>query len=546
LIKPKVKWDCSNGHQVGTVGFEDCFDRIGDPQQRAENAAKQHWNRDYPFLAHKNLKCSTNVECADYRTLVGGAITVLPRSYIYSSEIQFVKPSSAKVTIEGNSNTQMVKGLLHFEYIHKTHDLRINSMHISIDPFSTDHGNFSDIGIYLLETSMAHCKGFTVVDTPCNNYEFKPSTLFFAENFKRNGKPHLFVSENSTLMIITIDHPSRTFTIKGNLASAAEVNGDTLPINVDLNLVGKFVNFAPVPLTDESDTFSQCIEGTNMNLIQLNAAGSYDVYEPLPTHQAAYKWIEDYGMLTEKPWGQGKLVTIGKGQLAFGAHDITLMVEDAHGVADYTTLQVQVADTMPPRLTVPADVYMLFLEDPGRVKVPIGMAYGADICAGDVMVTNNAPKDLLFPPNKITKIIWRAEDLRGNAVTGTQNIHVMVLKPFLSQFERAVYLINEGLYQSQFELHKCGDTGKCFVDMRPLASGFDQLIYLAAEVELPERQKTVLRQMVLRLEPIWASIVKAQSMLDRSNESPIERAKLRESAREAVRTALVLISNITE
>jgi len=546
LIRPKINWDCSSGKKIETAGFEQCFDRTSDSKQLAEFEAAQSWNQKFPFLAKKNIQCATYNDCASEHTLIGGALTVKPKTYIYRSEIQFGSPSSAKITIDHSSHPLSVKGQMHFEYLLKTHDLRLNSMRLSIDPFSTDHGDFSDIGIYLLETAMANCKGSTIADMPCDRYELKPTTFFCAESFKRNGKPHLFVSANNTSMAISIDHPSRSFTIKGSLASSAQVNGDTLPIDVDLNLTGKFVNFAPMPIGEESDTFSQCVENANKNPIHLNAAGSYDVYEPLPAYQAAYQWTEDYGMLTEKQWGQGKVVTIGKGQLAFGSHDITLSVEDAHGVAATTTLQVEVADTLPPQLQIPADVHIFFLKDPGPVAVPIGTAHASDMCSHEVMVTNNAPDNLVFPSNQISEVTWRAEDLRGNIATGIQRVNVMVLKPFRPQLERAVFLIKESIKQNQFELSACGDTARCFADITPVINGLDQLINLSAEATLPERQKSGLRRTITQLKPVRASLAKGQQNLERSNASQAERSNLRKSARTAVHTALEQMSKVME
>jgi HYR domain len=547
LITPKTNWDCSGGYKVVQEGYEYCYERTDDAEQRAEYDAVQSWNRDYPFLAQKNINCSTKVSCADHNTRVGGGLTVKPRAYIYSSEIQFVSPSSAKVTIDGNSYNQSVNGSLHFEYLLKTHDFKLNSMHLFVDPLSTNHGHFSDIVIYLLETVMAQCKsGFTVPDMPCNQYELKPSTLYCAENFKRNGKPHLFISENSTPMGIAIDHPTRTFTIKGNLSSSAQVNGDTLPIDVDLNLVGKFVNFAPVPVGDESDTFSQCAEGTNMNPIHLNAAGSYDVYEPLPTYQAAYKWIEDFGLLTEKTWGQGKLVTIGKDQLSFGAHDITLLVEDAHGVAADTKLQVAVADTVPPSLTIPSDIMMFSLNNQGSVQVNIGTAYANDMCSSQVMVTNNAPVDMLFPDGRMTEVTWRAEDLRGNAASGIQRIYLMVLKPFQPQLEKAVDRLKELIQENRLALIECGETSQCSADVLPLIRSVNQLLDLSVDPTLSAQEKNTMTRIAAQLKPVRNSLMEGRKNLERSNSSEAKRSILRKSALNSMDRAFEQISKVQQ
>ena len=538
LIKPKAEWNCTSGHKIDTAGYSGCIPLGPDANQIAEFEALQKWNQNYPFLSKNNIKCTNLGDCNEHNKLIGGALTIKPHAYVYSSEIEFVAPSTAKVTVSGSSNSLSVKGKLHFEYSNKAHDLTIHSMTLFIDPFSTDQGNFNDIVIYLLETSKASCKGFTVPDMPCNQYELLPSTFFAAENFKLDGKPHLFVSENNALIPITIDHTNRTFTIHGSLASSAKVNGDTLPINVDLNLVGKFVNFAPTPIGDESDTFSQCVEGTNMNPIHLNAAGSYDVYEPLPNYQATYQWIEDYGQLTEKIWGQGKAVTIGKGQLAYGQHDITLMVKDAHGVAADTMLHVEVADTLPPQLSVPPDVYILSLEDPGAVTASIGTAYAKDMCSNEVAVTNDAPSDLLFPSNQITEVTWRAEDLRGNTSTGTQRVYAMVLKPFKPQFEKAAHQMKETLKQGRYELALCDDASECHLNLLPLVDGMQQLVDLSAKAKLPARQKDELMKMINRIGHVQSSLKETQNRVDQANTDNTHRTRLRKSARRSLEFAL--------
>lgn len=542
LIKPKAEWDCSNGHKVETVGLNDCIDiEKGDTKQLAEFKAVQMWNQKFPYLHKKNIQCANTAKCPKCEpncTVTGHLLTMKPKAFAYSSEIEFVAPSTARIAVAGRSNVLPVKGRLHFEYSGKAHDLTLHGMSLFIDPFSTDEGHFTEIVVNLLETSTAHCKGFTVPDMPCNQYELLPSTFFAAENFKLDSKPHLFVSENSASMPISIDHTTRTFTIGGNLASSAKVNGDTLPIDVDLDLVGKFVNFAPTPIGDESDTFSQCVEGTNMNPIHLNATGSYDVYEPLPAYPAAYQWIEDYGQLTEKTWGEGKTLTLGKGQLAFGRHDITLRVEDAHGVAASTSLQVEVADTLPPRLDVPADVYMLFLEDPGLVAVPIGMAHAKDMCSGQVVVTNDAPGDLRFPSDRITEVTWRAEDLRGNVTTGIQRVYAMVMKPFRPQFEKAALEMKDCLQRRRYELALCDDASECNLQLLPLVAGMEQLADLSAKAKLPARQKEELMKMIDRMGHVQSQLRQAQKGLDRSNADSADRKRLRASARGSLGSAV--------
>ena len=189
---------------------------------------------------------------------------------------------------------------------------------------------------------------------------------------------------------------------------------------------------------------------------------------------------------------------------------------------------------------------MLFLEDPGPVKADIGMAYAKDMCSSEVMVTNNAPQDLRFPPDQATEVTWRAEDLRGNAVTGTQRVHAMVLKPFRPQFERAVSNIRESLKQTQFQVAACDDGSQCFVDVKPLIRALEQLVYLSREATLPMSERSELRRKAMSAERARVSLDQAQKRLDRSNQSGSQRTFLRESARDDLRKALEMISKANE
>jgi hypothetical protein len=498
------------------------------------------------------------VECGDKKigfckkeaSLTGaGNVHFQPSSYIYSSEIEFINPSGVNVTFDGNSHNRAVQGRLHFEFLNETHDLKLNSMVLSVDPIVTGNLKFSDIQIYLAQTSRAYCKDYAAKNLPCDAYELKPSTFICGESFKytitipqtgsSSSEQMLFISENSDATTIKIDHPSRTFTIQGNLSSSF----DGKPIDVELNLVGKFVNFAPIPKTDESGTFSQCVERTNGDPINLYASASYDVYEPLPDYKATYEWYEDYGLLTERLWGEGKKVTIGSGQLAFGVHDFTLVVRDSHGVAATTPLKVQVADTIPPIFTkVPPDQFRFSWYDRGPVKVNIGEANARDVngCSSEVFVTNDAPEDLIFPSGT-TEVTWRADDLRGNVALHTQYITLWRYHSSPGSSQYLYELLRQSINRFQGKLSKCGDSDRCFINMVPLVSSLGQIIDASAKVELPEPEKREVLKMALQLEPLRASLVETQQHLDRSNQTMGDRAQLRASARKTMHKALKLV-----
>ena len=551
IVKPKTIWDCDNaGELIKPVFLEGCFEHTFD-EEEAKLVAMNEWDQEYPHSAKLNIKCERPYECKKHNVLTGGALTVQsPRSYEYESEIEIQPPSNAIITIDGKTYTQGIKGVLHFSFLSETHDLKINSMELFIDPLSTEYGNFSDIVVYLLETSMGHCKGYMSQDLPCKQYELKPSTMFCAERFKRNGTPVVFVSQNTTNMPINIDHGSRTFSIKGNLASTAVVNGDQLPINVNLNLMGKFVNFSPVPSAYESTTFSQCGGefATNSRPIYLTAAGTYDIYEPMPDDQYSYRWYEDYGMLTEKFWGYGKNLIIPSGQLAYGLHEITLVVEDGKKVTANTNIDVKVIDTIPPDLNVPADVHQFFLvtgKPPELVKTFLGKAHASDLygCTTKVLITNDAPENLKFPPGKTT-VTWRADDLRGNETLKNQVVYVWLLTPGGIKHYNIGTLVHQSIDKLRFMLAKCEESKECFIDMKPLISSLEQFINLANNNHLPMNQKIALQEFASQFNPITESLEMSQKYLEKSNRIGGNQVSVRKSAIEACNRAINLISKI--
>lgn len=83
-----------------------------------------------------------------------------------------------------------------------------------------------------------------------------------------------------------------------------------------------------------------------------------------------------------------------------------------------------VSDTEPPVLTVPKDVTIV--EKGEKTYVDIGTATATDNLSepGNIVITNDAPKDGLFPLGT-TKVVWTAKDQGGNISTGTQNITVV-------------------------------------------------------------------------------------------------------------------------
>ncbi|MHB8601918.1 MAG: HYR domain-containing protein [Nitrosotalea sp.] len=104
---------------------------------------------------------------------------------------------------------------------------------------------------------------------------------------------------------------------------------------------------------------------------------------------------------------------------ALGKTTILWVATDVSGNKANATQTVNVVHTIPPKLTVPANITFeaTSLKDN---SVPIGNATATDI--QQVTITNNASKT--FPLGK-TAILWIAKDASGNTSNGTQTISVV-------------------------------------------------------------------------------------------------------------------------
>src|SRR6185437_7880388 len=106
-------------------------------------------------------------------------------------------------------------------------------------------------------------------------------------------------------------------------------------------------------------------------------------------------------------------------QFPIGLTTVTWTVTDTSGNTSNATQTVLVQNTVPPKLTVPANVTFeaTSLKDN---SVPIGNATATDI--QQVTITSNATKT--FPLGK-SIVLWTAKDVSGNVSNGTQTIDVV-------------------------------------------------------------------------------------------------------------------------
>lgn len=350
-------------------------------------------------------------------------------SFSQGSQIKFDKPSKADITIAGHAETytSAATGTLYFDYVVTKHDIQLNSLVLNFSPVDTAVGHFQDMVALLIKPSQAHCKdGMPVYGEPCTHYEISQNELTATESVSLDGKSIVWLSENTAPIDITIDHTKKSFNAKGPIQATIKINDQDTPMDIDLDLYGYFVNFAPVAKGDESTKFSECDENTNQKPVVLNAAGSFEIYLPDPTNLPRYEWYEDFGLVTEHLWGNQKVVTIPQHKLGYGVHKMTLLVGDAQGLVDTTSFDVTVGDTTPPKLTVPPDVTTdIFPAGTESVAVDIGKAGAADACSGNATVSNDASKNGLFPPG-LTNVTWQADDTRGNIATAVQKVNVRV------------------------------------------------------------------------------------------------------------------------
>ncbi len=150
-----------------------------------------------------------------------------------------------------------------------------------------------------------------------------------------------------------------------------------------------------------------------------------DIYDMLPTTPADYDWYEDYRQSTEKFRGHNTNRIIPPWKLSYGKHHFTLIVRDNVGVADPDTFSVDVRDTVPPKLSIPADIHMVTFPPYSPTEIYLGEASATDACCVDnVYISNDAPANSLFPPGNVTDITRRADDGRGNTTAKIQKVYL--------------------------------------------------------------------------------------------------------------------------
>ena len=536
IVTRKDKPNCAAGTIDTQTIYEGCRKTEADAKaqalKRCDNARMQKtlkWqNPDY-------FKCLPPV-CSKVTLCPKQSGLVQTRSFAISSVVEF-EPSKYKseavIRIAGKKFNKKVKGLAYFEYLLDEFNvmkrMRLDAMTLDIEAIDSDAGKFTDIVVALRDTANATCQESPppwAGDRPCTRYTI-PSDAFKALLGAKDGtKQLLFDPQNKGVLDIQINHKNRTFQIKGGpLATTMKVNGKDKRLEIDIDLFGHFLNFAPHAVGgNESTKWVECSGGrdksrTNKDPIILDSAGSFEVYkDPIP--QNAYEWYEDYTWSGQKLWGTGSKVIIQPQQMSLGIHKMTLLIRDPYGVADTDSFPVEVRDTQPPKITVPPDVYYLVTPpDKPPVKINLRTAWAYDICFGDVEITNDAPQDGRFPAG-ITSVTWTAEDGAGNTDTGVQKVYVFTtpdtvdprrLIPTIKDFSKYV---KKGIDQNQGAAERCDVIELRATRPRTLAQSTGQIRGLAERMTVAPGRETSRREAIDMLRQSEARLGEADRALE--------------------------------
>lgn len=568
IVKPKVTIDCKNRVDLSRQGFEGCFESLAKAEVGAQEFCKKAPLVWPPPLQCRDTFCDSVFTGCPVGGTIYGSLKIDPRSFLYNSEIEFDPlkyKSSADITLwlpgkRQDFSNQGVTGNLHFEYQYQTNNLKLNSITLKLTPLNTDAGRFEDINITLWKFSNAACKDKMMpFHQPCTLYDIAQGDLLIGLSAKLNGKGLLFAGTNQNVIHMTIDHPTRTFNFKGPLHTTVNINDKDTPLDISVDLTGHFVNFAPKAFGRESTRSVECglsrtgnkMTSGNKDPVILDSAGSFEIYDTLPTNPANYEWYEDFGLVTEKLWGKGSKYTIAPYNLGYGVHSFTLVVKDKNGLVDTDTFEVEVRDTIPPEFTMePNDIPIpLSPDEKEPVKVDIGQASAYDNCSENVMVSNDAPKDMLFPLGDTT-VTWTADDGKGNINTKWQKVSV---RPFTNSVGDFIWSgslhLMEITNKSMNAIEECKANPKCMIDFEPLISALERFIVRLKETSVADDKELLRRQVINKLEPALIDLKEAHDLSKRSNEGEnMGRMEVRNSVLNKLRDArnsMAEVSNIS-
>lgn len=496
------------------------------------------------------------VENCQYVNAVGKAFPLQSRTYEKSSEIEFNKAQSlanVAVTVDGQQKTYQknVSGSLDFQYLlddfNSMKTMQINSLDLQVDSMDTEIGTIDQINIRLLTSSEAACQ-----DSPppvlCNNYRIPVGDFACMEACRVDGQPLYFTTDNSQPVDIVVDVLKNTFRVKptGSFKGTIKAKDRDIPVTIDIDLNGKFVNFAPTAIvTKEYKPFAECAEKRNKTPINV-LAKAIDPDGALPP--ANFEWYQDYGLVTQNFWQKGDKLTINPNQLQYGTHLFTVVVVDTQGMRDKASVVVEVQDTTPPLFSIPPDIIRIQpFPHIGPTKISLGEASAWDSCYQEVLISNDAPENRIFSPGH-TKVTWIADDLRGNSTTKVQNVFVIPLREkLMPNLKDIAEKLQMAVQNSQQATRESQLWPQSQADLKPLTAAVQQVRDLVKERSAQEGKGRIGQQIERKLTPALTALQQADTLIQQSNRADRgQREKLRAQAAERLAQAQGLISAVIE
>jgi hypothetical protein len=295
--------------------------------------------------------------------------------------------------------------------------LELDEISLWAEPFSSGGLDVAWTTFGQLGTVEAECLGQSFPHTLCDGYRIGDGGLELFGVARVGDYRYSTTLVNEGPVDLEVDLSAREFGFVGGPFEGAVrlEDGSELQVSAELEVLGRFVNFAPVPLTDEGDDRFPCLDN-RVGRVRLDAGASIDAEGSIVDHL----WIEDAGASSQRVLGQGPVVEV---DLGLGHHDITLVVEDADGTRAFTRGLVEVFDDEIDSASFPPDVWAPTTGS-GATWVDPGTATGADACAGGVFVADNGPADRLFPDG-LSLIDWVVDDGNGHVVRDRQTVLVV-------------------------------------------------------------------------------------------------------------------------
>jgi hypothetical protein len=430
LIKPKEIIDLQNCKVVKTIhpgqpGF--CEENEKEALKKAKALAEIEIAEENQNYQISMRTCTKSAACEQ--------IPLQSSSFTENSKLSFQKSfSSSKITLklggEDKTYTSAVGGDLHFNYdtgLNKTaSDLLINSLALEFDPVNTDAGKFENITLVLLNKVEAKCgKQPPFSMSPCDNYKIDKHSMIMNLGAMKGKEQFLFTGTNDSIDV-NINHKTKSLRFTGGpIKTTVKIDGKDTPLEITLDVIGEFTNFAPKAQISEFKSGYPCgRDSKNSQAIYLSASSSFDIYNPQPL--TSFEWYENYGLVAEKLWGNKANLLIPPHSLGFGVHYFTVVVRDDYNVEGTATVPVVIDDLTSPILSIPPDIYTMSW-DGKPIQISIGKAKADDNCYFDVgvPVSNDAPRGGLFSPG-VTQIHWLAEDGKGNYQKAEQSVYVLV------------------------------------------------------------------------------------------------------------------------